>query len=139
MKKITMPPPGDFEMSIMFENKTEPAFSGALLKNEKDGMYICRACAQPLFNSFAKFDSGTGWPSFDQAIPGAVSQRPDPDGLRTEIICARCGAHLGHVFSGEGFTDSDMRYCTNSASLFFVLKGDEAPEVTDEYTKTPGA
>lgn len=139
MNKPTLPPPSDFEMSIMFGKGTEPPFSGSLLKNELDGAYLCRACAQPLFNSFAKFDSGTGWPSFDQAIPGAVLQQPDPDGMRTEITCARCGAHLGHVFSGEGFTDSNLRYCTNSASLFFVSEDEEMPEVTDEYRKTPGA
>jgi len=100
---------------------TEPPFSGALYHNDATGVYECVACGQPLFSSDTKFDSGSGWPSFDRASSaGTVTERSDR-GLgmtRTEILCARCGGHLGHVFP-DGPTDTGLRYCVNSLSLTY--------------------
>ena len=106
------------ERVIVFKG-TEPPFTGEYVNNHETGKYCCKRCGAALFPSTAKFDSRTGWPSFDQALPGAVRQIPDADGQRTEIVCAACGAHLGHVFFGEGFTPRNARYCTNSISLNF--------------------
>ncbi len=110
----------DEEKRVIINKGTERAFSGEYWDHHEDGTYTCKQCDAPLFSSDTKFDSGTGWPSFDEAIPGAVKQLPDADGMRTEIICAECGAHLGHVFQGEGFTDKDIRNCVNSVSLCFL-------------------
>lgn len=103
---------------ILRQKGTEPPFTGEYLHGEADGTFACAACGSPLFTSEAKFDSGTGWPSFDQALPGAVEYTPDTShGMaRTEITCARCGSHLGHVFD-DGPTASGRRYCINSACL----------------------
>ncbi|MBN2797666.1 MAG: bifunctional methionine sulfoxide reductase B/A protein [Deltaproteobacteria bacterium] len=98
---------------------TEPPFSGAYVNHHQDGTYTCARCGAPLFSSEAKFDSRSGWPSFDEALPGAVEELVDPDGHRVEIRCARCGGHLGHVFRGEGYTEEDTRHCVNSLSLGF--------------------
>jgi peptide methionine sulfoxide reductase msrA/msrB len=107
------------EERVIVHKGTERPFSGEYVQHHEDGVYRCRRCGAALFASGAKFDSRTGWPSFDDAFPGAVKQIPDPDGSRTEIVCANCGGHLGHVFFGEGFTDKDARYCVNSVSLDF--------------------
>ena len=107
------------EQVIVFKG-TERPFTGEYYDHNEDGTYTCKRCGVPLFSSDAKFDSGSGWPSFDDAIPGAVKEVPDADGWRTEIVCSNCGAHLGHVFSGEGFTDKDIRHCVNSTSLCFL-------------------
>ncbi len=108
------------EESVIVDKGTERAFSGDLWDKHEDGTYTCRRCGLELFKSTAKFDSKTGWPSFDEFIPGAVKMVTDKDGVRTEIVCARCEAHLGHVFTGEGFTPKNKRYCVNSVSLDFV-------------------
>ncbi len=112
-----------FDYNIIENKGTERAFSGAYWNHKKDGIYICKRCNQPLFKSDAKFDSKTGWPSFDDVYSqGAVKEVTDQDGYRTEIVCGHCGAHLGHVFKGEGFTSKNTRHCVNSASLEFVTK-----------------
>ena len=106
------------QYKILREKGTEAPFSGKLLQEKADGVYRCVACGNPLFASDAKFDSDTGWPSFDQALLGAVKQKRDIAlGMeRTEILCARCGSHLGHVFD-DGPTKTGKRYCLNSVCL----------------------
>ena len=109
-----------FEESVIVHRSTEAPFSGEYVDEFSEGTYFCKRCGAALYNSDSKFHSGCGWPSFDSEIEGAVERRPDPDGNRTEIVCANCGGHLGHVFEGEGFTPLDTRHCVNSVSLLFV-------------------
>jgi peptide-methionine (R)-S-oxide reductase len=121
------------EEKRVIENKgTERPFSGEYDDFYEEGMFICRRCNAPLFSSKAKFDAGCGWPAFDENFPGTVKRLPDPDGRRTEIQCANCGAHLGHVFEGERLTKKDIRHCVNSLSIRFVPKGKKLPEVIHE-------
>lgn len=103
---------------VLREKGTEAPFSGKLLHADKDGVYTCVACGNPLFSSDAKFDSGTGWPSFDEALPGAIKEISDTTHgmVRTETVCAKCGSHLGHLFD-DGPTDTGKRYCMNSVCL----------------------
>jgi len=107
------------ETRVIVNKGTEAPFTGKYEKFDEKGVYVCRRCGAPLFRSNDKFDAHCGWPSFDDAIPGTVKRIPDADGMRTEIECAKCGAHLGHVFLREGFTPKDTRYCVNSISMDF--------------------
>ena len=106
---------------VLREKGTEAPFSGKLVHEDRDGMFACAACGAKLFSSEAKYDSGTGWPSFDEALPGAVEYvRDDSLGMaRTEIVCAQCRSHLGHVFD-DGPTATGKRYCLNSVCLDFT-------------------
>lgn len=122
----------DEEKHVIEDKGTEAPFSGEYDNFYKDGTFICRRCNAPLFSSKSKFDAGCGWPAFDENYPNAVKRITDADGLRTEIQCANCGAHLGHVFEGEHFTKSNTRHCVNSLSIRFVAKDKKLPEVKHE-------
>ncbi|WP_129714630.1 methionine-R-sulfoxide reductase [Pedobacter sp. SYP-B3415] len=108
------------ETRVIVNKGTEYPGTGKLLNNKEKGTYTCKRCNAALYRSESKFESHCGWPSFDDEIKGAVKRIPDPDGSRTEIVCANCGGHLGHVFLGEGFTSKDTRHCVNSVSMNFV-------------------
>jgi peptide methionine sulfoxide reductase msrA/msrB len=109
----------DFERAVLFGKGTEAPFTGQYVTNREKGTYHCRNCGAALFLSDHKFASHCGWPSFDDELPDAVKRIPDSDGRRTEIVCAHCDAHLGHVFEKEGFTVKNLRHCVNSVSLEF--------------------
>ena len=109
------------EEKYIIEHKgTERPFTGAYDDFYEEGHYICRKCNAELYRSVDKFDAHCGWPAFDKEVEGSVNHLPDPDGHRTEVECANCGGHLGHVFMGEGFTATNARHCINSISMKFV-------------------
>ena len=110
------------EERIIVRRGTEAPFSGKYDDFWKEGTYVCRRCSTPLYRSEDKFDAHCGWPAFEDEIKGAVRRIPDPDGHRTEIECAKCGAHLGHVFEGEHLTAKNVRHCVNSVSMRFISK-----------------
>ena len=122
-----------FEKHVLIDKGTERAFSGKFVHTKEDGTYTCKVCSAPLYSSTDKFDSHCGWPSFDDAIPGAIKEVPDEDGRRTEIVCANCGAHMGHVFKGEGYTKKNTRHCVNSVSLTFDKKKAKASSLKKAY------
>jgi peptide-methionine (R)-S-oxide reductase len=120
------------EERVIINKATEVPFTGKYDNFYEEGTFICRRCNTPLYSSKSKFDAGCGWPSFDENFPNSVERVPDPDGIRTEIQCANCGAHLGHEFLGERMTDKNVRECVNSLSLRFIPNGEELPKTIHE-------
>ena len=120
------------EEKVIVHKGTEAPFICEYDNFFEEGTFICKRCNAPLFSSKSKFDAGCGWPAFDDTLAGSVRRVPDPDGNRTEIECATCGAHLGHEFVGERLTAKNTRECVNSISIQFVPKEMELPKIIHE-------
>lgn len=125
-QSIKMKPLTEAERRVIVEKGTEAPFTGKYTDTFDPGTYHCKQCGAPLYRSTDKFESSCGWASFDDEIEGAIKRIPDPDGRRTEIVCAKCGGHLGHVFNGENYTLKNIRHCVNSLSLDFEPVADTA-------------
>ena len=117
------------EERVILHKGTERPFSSEMEELDEPGTYICRRCNTPLYEAAHKFEARCGWPAFDLEIPGTVKRTVDADGRRTEITCAHCGGHLGHVFEGEHFTETNTRHCVNAISLKFIPDGTELPPI----------
>ena len=115
------------EEDVIVHKGTETPFTGKYYAFWEHGTYVCKRCGATLYRSESKFEAGCGWPSFDDEVPGAVKRTVDADGVRTEITCANCGAHLGHVFVEEDFTKKNVRHCVNSISIDFIPDEKEKP------------
>lgn len=120
------------ERKVIEDKGTEAPFTGEYDNFYEEGTFICKRCNSPLFSSKSKFDAGCGWPAFDEDYPKALKRKPDADGIRTEILCSHCDAHLGHVFVGEKYTSKDTRHCVNSIAIKFVPNGETLPKILNE-------
>jgi len=115
-----MSPLNEYEKRVILHKGTESPFSGKYNDFFEKGIYHCRQCGEALYESSAKFESHCGWPSFELGIENSIKEQDDRDGIRVEIVCAKCGGHLGHIFRGEGYTETNTRHCVNSISLYFI-------------------
>lgn len=129
MKKNDLTPQ---QYNVLAKDNTEMPFSGEYDNRYETGTYVCGWCNNPLYKSEDKFDAHCGWPAFDDEIPGSVARKLRPGEIYTEISCAHCSGHLGHVFNGEYLTDKNVRHCVNSVALKFIPDGHPLPSVADE-------